>query len=249
LSSKMDITGFLKKISEFIPKRDIARLVFKILLGVWAFVLVTVIALQTFSAARDDIEKRMTRIASGTKYRVSDKAVGTERYEHALRLTKQPEKPESYTGHITRDPFSEYRGIAVAAPELPEYDFELKAVAQVPLPMAYRGYIELPDKIIGQVNWRNETKFVNAGSALNGYKIISISREKISAVDSKGVETEFFLNKPIFGDELEAVLYDRISKKTFSAQRSDAIGEYKVIDIGTNYVILDLKGEEIRLGR
>ena len=83
------------------------------------------------------------------------------------------------------------------------------------------------------------------GDALNGYRIRNISKEVIEATDKNGKNIQFKLNKPVLSDDLEAVLYDNISKKTFELKLASEIDGYKVIDIASNYVILLLDGEEI----
>jgi len=241
-----DLSNLLKRLVDHIPKRDIEKLVFKTLLGVWALVTVASAVLRVAIGGRDDIEKKMIEAARDVESLQKEK-LDMGKYEALLTVAKYPEGLEEYLSEISRDPFSERKAIIAKPSARQDYDFALKSVDHIPLPMVYRGFIELPDRIIGQVNWRDETRFVELGTALNGYKIRDISKKKIDAINEKGQELEFKLNEVIYGNELQAVLYDRLSRETFDVRQSAEIGEYKVIDIGPNYVILNLKGKELKL--
>jgi hypothetical protein len=246
----MKITGFIdlvKKIAGFIPIYNIEKFIFKILLGVWAFVILTVVILKAVLGTRDDIERRITEAATNVKFSTMKKS-DIVRYESLLNLAKYPEGIEKYTRLIDRDPFSEYKkkhGVQIF--DTAQYDFVLESIEKVQLPMIYRGYIELTDMIIGQINWHDTTRFIKVGSTINGYKIQDISKEKIEVIDANGKLIVFELNKPVYGEELQAILYDNISKKTFSVRLATTIGTYKVIDITPEYVILLAKGVEIKL--
>ena len=240
-------SSMLKKLLDFVPRRDIEKLIFKILLGAWLIIIVLASIFKAGIGVRDDIERKITEAARGVKPQLKD-VIDVGKYEALLNLTKYPEGIDKYVQAIYRDPFSEYKEVTVKRKKGEiKYDFVLKAVKQMPLPAVYKGFIELEDKIIGQINWHDATRFVETGSSLNGYKIQSVSREMVVALDGKGQRIEFKLNKPVLGDELEAVLYDNVSRKTFNVGISSEIDEYKVIDIAPNYVILLLKGKEIRL--
>ncbi len=245
------VRNVFKKVIEFLPKRDIEKLVFKILLGTWFIVIIVVVILRSVLGAQDNIEKKIMKAATVTKPSAKKTEIDTKAYETLLNQTKYPEAIENYTRHIKRDPFSEYKGIIVdtSTADVVEYDFVLKSINQLPLPMVYKGYIELEDRIIGQVNWCDETKFVEPGATLNGYKINSVSKTKLETTDENGERIEFEMNKPVLGEELEAILYDRVSKKNYNVQLASKIAGYKVVDITPNYVILLLKGEELKLER
>ena len=240
-----DFLNFAKKLIDYIPRRDIEKFVFKVLFVLWLFFVAAVIILSgTLDGRRSDIDKIM---GAGSGMRpLSDLKSELERYEALLELTKYPEDVQGYVQCLRRDPFSEYKETAIIIPGA-EYDFVLKSVVHLPLPMVYKGYIELPDKIIGQINWLDSTRFAEVGSRLNGYRIKAISKNEIEAVDRKGKEIIFKLGKPVLGDELQAVLYDNISGRTFTVAPASEIADYKVIDIAPDYVILVSNGEEIKL--
>ncbi len=239
-----DFLNFAKKLIGYIPRRDIEKFVFKVLFVLWLLFVTAVIVLSgTLDGRRGDID-RIMGTGSGTRPS-SDLKSELERYEALLNLAKYPEDVRGYAQCLRRDPFSEYKETVIIPGA--EYDFVLKSVIQLPLPMVYKGYIELPDKIIGQINWLDSTRFVEVGSRLNGYLIKAISKNEIEAIDQKGKEIRFNLGKPVFGDDLQAVLYDNISGKTFTVAPASDIADYKVIDIAPNYVILVSNGEEIRL--
>lgn len=242
-----DFANVVKKLIGLMPKFNIEKLVFKTMLGVWVFVIFTVIILRIFLGARDDVERRITEAATDMKLPITKKSE-IANYESFLNLVKYPEGIEEYTGGIKRDPFSEYKEeLAIQPLAGIGHDFVLKSIDRVQLPLVYKGYIELPDTIIGQINWQDTTRFVKIGSILNGYRIHSITKEKIEAIDEEARKVKFELNKPVFSNELHAVLYDNISKKTFSVRARSEIDEYKVIKIEPDYVILLTKETEIRL--
>lgn len=241
-----DFSGSIKKLADFIHKRNIEKLIFKALVAIWLLVIIVVIILRMTDNARNNIEEKIKEAATHVSITAKAKTdIG--KYEILLNLAKYPEGIEKYTREIKMDSFSEYKKAAVKPAEGQEYDFTLRSIDSVPLPMIYRGYIELPDKIIGQINWHEATRFVETGTTLNGYRICDISKEKIEAIDENGQKIEFELNKYVSGDELEAVLYDNLSEKAFNARLSSEIGDYKVVDIAPNHVILLSKGVEIRL--
>ena len=242
-----DFSNFIKRLSDLIPKEDIEKFVFKTLLGIWLLILITAATLKATLAPRYDIEEKIIGAVTAVKPQTKREA-GMGKYEAMLALAKSPEEIEKYLPAAGRDTFSEYKVIvAETSSGKQEYDFVLTSINKVALPMVYKGYIELPDRIIGQVNWREATRFVEASSMLDGYKIRSVSKEKIDALNENGENIEFQLNKPVLGDELQAVLYDNLSKRSFNVQTSTEIGEYKVIDITPNYVILHFRGTEINL--
>ncbi len=243
-----DLFNLIKRLIEIIPKRDIEKLIFKILLGIWLLVIVVVVILRVTLEAHNDIEKKIIEAATSVKFPAEAKT-DMKKYETLLNLAKYPEGIEKYTRGIKRDPFSEYKEITITPTAAIKHDFVLRSIDRMPLPMVYKGYIELPDRIIGQMNWRDATRFVEPGLTLNGYRISSVSKEKVEAIDEKGEKIEFELNKPIFGDELQAILYDNVSKETFNVGLSSEIADYKVVDIAPNYVILLSEDEEIKLER
>ncbi len=243
-----DLSNLIKRLIEIIPKRDIEKLIFKILLGIWLFVIVAVVILRVTFEAHNDIEKKIIETATSVKFPAEAKT-DMKKYEALLNLAKYPEGIEKYTRGIKRDPFSEHKEIMITPTGAIKYDFVLRSIDRMPLPMVYKGYIELPDRIIGQMNWRDATRFVEPGLTLNGYRISSVSKEKIEAMDEKGKKIEFEINKPVLGDELQAILYDNVSKETFNVGLSSEIADYKVVDIAPNYVILLSEEKEIKLER
>ena len=51
----------------------------------------------------------------------------------------------------------------------------------------------------------------------------------------------------VTGDEDQAIIEDKETKKTFFLYKGDSFGEFRVLDIGSKGVILDYKGEKIEL--
>lgn len=249
----MKIQGFtdtikgLKGLIELIPKRNIEKWIFKVLLGVWLFILIIVILLMAILGAGYNIEKKITKTSTDEKLSILSE-VEIKEYESSINLAKSPEGIEKYIQEVKYDPFAEYKkGFTMQPSSTAEYDFVLKYVDRIPLPLVYKGYIELPEKIIGQMDWQGKTRFVEVGATLSDYKVYSLSKEKMEAIDKKGKKIEFRLNKRVFGDELQAVLYDNISHKDLNVKVASEIGDYKVIDIAPDYVILLTKGVEVKI--
>lgn len=241
-----DLSDRIRKTIESVPRDNIEKFVFKILLGAWIVVILVVAVVQNVLGTRDYLQEKIIERAAGAGPKPVDKS-DFSKYESLFTLVKYPEAIEQYTQGIKRDPFSEYSEAAAQLVIPSEHDFELKSIERVPLPMVYRGYIELADRIIGQLNWYDATRFVKVGSTIEGYKIRDITKKKVEAADESGQSIEFELNKPVFSDKLQAILYDNISRKTFSVRISTVIDAYEVTGIASNYVILRREGVETRL--
>ncbi len=235
-------TDLLKKLTDFIPKKGIEKLLFKALLGIWVLVIIAVIVLRIAYTTYNNVEDRIKEAATSARPPVASPSEITM-YESLLDMAKYPEGIEEYSLAVRRDPFSEHREILPPVFE-PEHDFVLKSIERIPLPLMYKGFIELPDRIIGQINLEGTTRFVEVGSRLDSYRILNISREKIIAMDASDKKLEFLLNEPIFSDKLSAVLYDNISEKEFNVDVGTKIEDYKVIEIMPDYVVLQYKNEE-----
>jgi len=242
-----DFTNVIKGLTELISKGDVEKRIFKVLLSIWLVILIIVILLMAILSPGYNIEKKITKTSTGKKLPILGE-VEIKEYESLINLAKFPEGIEKYLQGIKYDPFSEYKKSFTIQPTgIAEHDLVIKYIEKIQLPLIYKGYIELPDKIIGQMDWQGKTKFVEVGATLSDYKISSISKEKIEAIDKKGKKIEFWLNKRVFGDELQAVLYDNVSQKYFTVQVTGEIGSYKVIDIAPDYVILLTKEGELKL--
>jgi len=242
------ISDSIKKITDILPRSNVEKLILRTLIAIWIITLLAVIGLRAIKGASDNVEKKISETA--TKMRISPSVSRDEmkKYETILNQAEYPEPMGEYAQKVKRDPFSEYNEeIVQIVTQATEHNFSLKSVGNIPLPVIYKGYIELPDKLIGQVNWKETTRFVEDGTTLNGYKILKVAKDKIEASDEQGRKMEFLLNKPVLSDKLNAVLYDSISKKTFNVEVANVIDDYKVIDIQPDYVILLSKGSEIKL--
>lgn len=239
-----NISDRIKGIVELIPRHDIEKFVFKTLLLTWGLIIIVLIVLKAVIGQRDYVKRRVMEAAKGAE-KVPIEQADIIGYESAFDSVKYPEAVEDYSKKISRDPFSERR----PDPEPIEViradrDFVLMSIEKIPLPLIYRGYIELPDRIIGQVNWHKSTRFVNRGSVLNDYTIESISKDVMLATYRDGREIEFKLNTPVLTDRLQAVLYDNISKESYNVQVSTRIGEYEVVEISRDHVVIRMDGKE-----
>ena len=72
----------------------------------------------------------------------------------------------------------------------------------------------------------------------------NISLKKISKEEVLG---NFTLLGIITGDNNQAIIEDKILKKTFFLYKDDLLGDFKVYDIKDSSVILEYKGEKIEL--
>ena len=196
----------------------------------------------------DAIEKRISETATKMPLTPNVDTDEIKKYEGLLHQAQYPEPMAGYSQKPKRDPFSKYVEEVIQVGVSPtEHDFALKSIGNVPLPVVYRGFIELPDKIIGQINWKDSTRFVEKGALLNGYKILAVTKDKIETVDADGRKWNFLINKAVLSDKLNAVLYDNISKKSYTVEVASVIDDYKVIDIQPDCVILLSRGSEIKL--
>ncbi len=247
--SPADITALLKGIAERIPRENLERTIFIVCTGAWIIAMVTVTVLRFTLDTGEAIEKRIA--AAATAIRTEDiSSVDITRYEALLEREKYPENLVHYTGTLAHNPFSPHKErIVVEEDTGPSHLFELKSIDRVKLPLMYRGFIELPDKIIAQINWQTHTQFVNKGTRLNGYTVEDITKDVIVIREHNGKLLNFTLNKPVYGDEYEAVLYDSVTEKTYNVRESSTIDEYKVVDITPTYVIVTDNNTTVRLDR
>ncbi|MCX5687475.1 MAG: hypothetical protein NTV71_02355 [Candidatus Omnitrophica bacterium] len=72
----------------------------------------------------------------------------------------------------------------------------------------------------------------------------NISIKKISREEVLG---NFTLLGIITGDNNQAIIEDKVLKKTFFLYKDDSLGDFKVYDIKDSVVILEYKGEKIEL--
>jgi len=117
---------------------------------------------------------------------------------------------------------------------------EVVGISHVPLPLKYMGFIHLPGgDLRGQVHWGDRTIFVSPEDKIRGFRIISITKEQI-LVQRREEELILPIRERILGKELVATVYDRIRKSPFSGLRVGDVfgGGIKVLDIGTDYVLL-----------
>ena len=243
------ITEKIKSAAELIPRQDIEKYVFKLLLLTWAAIMVVLLILRAVLGPRDYVKRKIIEAAK-TAQRFDVERTDIAGYESVFDKVKSPEPLEEYTVRISRDPFSKKKvKVEVKTEEIVrrEHDFEIRSISKIPLPLVYRGYIELPDRIIGQVNWHHSTEFVNAGSVLNGYMVESVHKDRLLVTAGDGTRIEFRLNAPVLTDKLEAVLFDRVSKETFNVTENAKIGDYEVVDVSPNRVTMRINDKEMLL--
>lgn len=241
------ITNAIKKMVDLLPKSNIEKIVLKALITIWIVTLLAVVGLKAVTGTRGGIEKKISDTATNMRISPSVSPEEMKKYEWILKGAEYPESKDAYVKDAKRDPFSKYTPETAAAVPAAAHDFVLDSIGNVPLPIMYKGYIEMPDKLIGQICCRNATRFVEDGGALNGYKIQRVAKDRIEAIDAEGGRVDFMLNKPVLSDKLNAVLYDNISQKVYTVETDSLIDDYKVVDIQPDCVILLLKDSKIKL--
>jgi len=243
------VLGLLKKVLDRIPRKNLEIFAMKGMAALWAATVLGVIFMAVASGFKGDLETRIIRHATKAGYKFIDEE-RVEFYKSFATALQNPEFKSTYTQGITRDPFLAYeKGHFQAAATSNIHDFDLREVKRMMLPMVYKGYIELPTYVVGQINWENDTIFVKDGSMLYEMEIKHVQKSRITALDKKGREVIMELEKPVFSNELEAVLYDSISGQFYTIHQDAMIDQYKVVDITHDYVILISEGKEIKLER
>ena len=112
------------------------------------------------------------------------------------------------------------------------------SVSAVLLPFMYDGYIEKPDGTrIGQINWSGKTYFIEKGDKFKDYKVLEIN-SKIIKIENKDGQLVLEYKKPAKSKELVAKLHDSMNNKDIEVRKGETIGEYKVLDIKTDSVVL-----------
>lgn len=112
------------------------------------------------------------------------------------------------------------------------------SVSAVPLPFRYDGFIEKPDSTrIGQINWSGKTYFVEKGDKFKDYKVLEIN-SKIIKIENKDGQLVLEYKKPAKSKELVAKLRNLMDDKEFEVKKNDEVGEYKILDITADSVVL-----------
>ncbi|MBN1870942.1 MAG: hypothetical protein JW800_00050 [Candidatus Omnitrophica bacterium] len=241
------ILEFAKKLLNRLPKTNIEKIVFKILAFAWASTLIICISLLIIGRFQGDVDTRIIITASSPTLKKMDNNK-LQHYKSLDALLKYPEPISNYTQRITRDPFMRYEeGMFLEPIDSAEHDFVVTSIDRMLLPFVYKGFIELPDRVVGQINWNEDTIFVKDGSSLHDYTVLHVSKDVVTAKDASGMPIQFHLNEPVFSNELQAVLYDTITHETFTVHKDMQVDNYKVIDIKREYVILHAEGIETKL--
>ncbi|MDD5072785.1 MAG: hypothetical protein PHX64_03220 [Candidatus Omnitrophica bacterium] len=156
-------------------------------------------------------------------------------FSYVEELLKSPYAVSRYKPLLDKNMFIKPEPpVKVFSPE----DLTLVSVTAVPLPFMYKGFIEVSDgTIIGQINWSGKTYFVKKGQKVKDYKVTEIN-SKIVKMENKDGQVTLELKKPAKSKELVAKLHDSMNNKDIEAKKGDLIGEYKVLDIKTDSVVL-----------
>jgi hypothetical protein len=165
----------------------------------------------------------------------AEPAGAPDSFLYAEGLLKSPYTISRYQPIFDRNMFIKPEPpVEVFSPE----KLKVVAISYVPLPFMYNGFIAKSDgTIIGQINWSGKTYFVKKGDKFRDYKVVEI-KSKILKVENKDGQITLDYKKVSNGKELVAKLHDSMNNKDIEVRKADAIGEYKVLDIKTDSVVL-----------
>ena len=114
----------------------------------------------------------------------------------------------------------------------------IASISYVPLPFMYNGFIARSDgTIIGQINWSGKTYFVKKGDKFKDFKVIEIN-SKILKIENKDGQITLEYKKVAKGRELVVKLHDSMNNKDIEVKKDEMVGEYKVLDIKTDSVVI-----------
>ena len=148
---------------------------------------------------------------------------------------------------LRRDIFSEFTAGSIVEGDGPSA-LKLLSVDRAPLPLIYQGYIKLEDgTMIAQVNWDKKTYFAIQGEGIGRFKVSEITRDSLRMTGPSGKEIRLEHLIKTYEDEFSATLQDPTSNRHFTVKKGAALGEYKVLDIGEDSVLLLHKNNHIKL--
>jgi hypothetical protein len=164
-----------------------------------------------------------------------DTGAGPNPFLEAEGLLKSPYPISRYQPLVVKNMFIKPPApVKVFTPE----DLTLISVSAVPLPFMYNGFIARSDgTIIGQVNWSGKTYFVKKGDKFKEYKVIDIN-SKIIKIENKDGQLTLEYKKTAKSRELIIKLHDSMNNKDIELKKGDSVGEYKVLDIKLDSVVL-----------
>ena len=97
---------------------------------------------------------------------------------------------------------------------------------------------------------KRETLEMTRDMGVVGYKADKAKEEiieKTSLPSKEELAKDLNLLGIIAGDDKQAIIEDKKTKKTFFLYKGDSVGEFRVYDVRENAVILDCRGERIEL--
>lgn len=162
----------------------------------------------------------------------------------------QTELFDSYSGIKQREIFSEYKSEqgekkAVAVSPQKKTVFSVLNIEPKMFPLEYKGCVKGEgENLTAQINWRRRTYFVEKGGIVSDYNVIKISAKEVSLEHEKTKEKINLLYlTPIASKELTATVMDMTEKRVYEVEKGMTIGDYNVLDISSDSVILS-KGKE-----
>ena len=120
-----------------------------------------------------------------------------------------------------------------------EKPFTVNDIVFEPFVFIYMGFIEKsPDEVIAQINWNDETYFVEKGEALREWTVTDIKRDSVTAVNAQGESITMPLQQRILSDKPYAIVTVPATGEARKIAAGDTVEGYKVLDITRDTVIL-----------
>ncbi len=166
-----------------------------------------------------------------------------KRLSELIKLIKEPEPKEFYTGLLKKGLFSEMLGEVPTTitdtdsqkvvPQGPE--LEVLRITPVRIPIKYMGFLESPG---GGLSAQIDSSIVSEGDTVIGYKILEITKEYVKAAKPGGGEIIFNLLEEVVSEESEAIIRNKRSGRNYKVRKGDVIVNKKVADIKIDSVVL-----------
>ena len=139
-----------------------------------------------------------------------------------------------------RNLFEEWLGEEAIDPR-----FTLIRIERMDPPLIYQGVMEEGEGLLtAQVNFEGKSHFIKEGSELKGWKILSLTKEKIEARSPEGEAIAFPFRMRVPGRVKFALILKEPEGVSYRVSEGEEIEGHEVAEIGEKIVKLR-KGEEI----
>jgi hypothetical protein len=214
------------------------RRIFVALFTLWAAMAVILIVNWTIKKA-PHIEAanriRSPAISQEEKEKMNRYALLSERLANPERLGQYKTDRDNIFGPWTGPP-----------PVSGSGTIRVKRIGDIVLPYKYSGHIINADgSCTCQLTWRGRTLFPKAGEKIDGYGVISVTPEyvELQSPDNTVLRLEYKKDAVAFGAEL----YDAERKVSYNVRKGDEVGDFKVLDIAGDEVVISRQGKDEHL--